>query len=186
MTCMEVMLRPDATFARMEPKGSVKDSVLFMFLCGCTGFLPTVVFFFAIEPLLSGRPESIDVPSFASWLVVLPLANAVGSFLAACLDNVILRMVGARVPLESTMRGYALSQGVYLLGLVPVLSLYVILIWSFMARVTAYHHGGRMGWRQAAVGVFWVWFLALGLLGLCGAGLFWLFDSAVRENGGIR
>ncbi|NTX37248.1 MULTISPECIES: YIP1 family protein [unclassified Myxococcus] len=169
-TCVEVMLRPGVTFGRMSPEGSVGSSLLFALLTAFVGYFVTSLFYFAVllvvpyENLASramGEPgpsffRGLVVFFFFGWVVVMPVLSMVITVVASALDHVVLRLAGAPSTFAATLRGHALSQGVYLLGLVPFCGMYVMPFWSAGVRVAAYQKLYRVGWGQAALGALLV------------------------------
>ncbi|WP_338873194.1 YIP1 family protein [Myxococcus stipitatus] len=195
-TCVEVMLRPGAAFTRMQPEGRVRDSLLFVLLSTFTGYFTTVVLYFAIlmafpnfEKVFSHGQQRMDTGSFRLaigalfifWWVMAPLGNMAGTLLAAGMDNLVLRMTGAPSSFNTTLRGHAFSQGVFLLGLIPFCSLYVTPLWSIGVRIMAYQKLYRLGWGRATVGAL------VGPLLLCGLFLggytaLWMFIASTGKG----
>lgn len=169
-TCVDVMLRPGATFGRMSPEGSVGSSLFFALLTALAGYFVTTLLYFAVllvVPYENLASRGLDEPGpgffrgavvffFFLWMVLMPLFSVGITVVASALDHVVLRMAGAPSTFTATLRGHALSQGVYLIGLVPFCGMYVMPFWSAGARVAAYQKLYRVGWGQAAFGALFV------------------------------
>lgn len=195
-TCVEVMLRPGAAFARMQPEGSVRDALLFVGLSTFAAYLTTMCLYFAIlmtfpnfERVFSQGQGATDGASFrlaigalfVFCLVAAPLGSIVGTLLAAGMDNLVLRMTGAPSSFNTTLRAHAFSQGVFLLGLVPFCSLYVTPLWSIVVRIMAYQKLYRLGWGRATVGALAGPLLFCGLF-LGGYAALWMFIASTAKG----
>ncbi|WP_342377272.1 YIP1 family protein [Myxococcus stipitatus] len=190
LTCKEVILRPRAAFERMGREGTIGGSLLFAWLAFCAGALATTALLLLIalgkvldaptgrvDPYLLWTEVIIPLRFMGAVLVLAPIATLLGSVM----DHLMLWMFGVPSSFRSTLRAHALSQGVSLIGVVPVFSLPVMLLWCLGLRVMAYRKLYRLGWVTPVAVMVLPW-VVLGLLG-CATAVFWLFDSAMRENG---
>lgn len=165
-TCLDIILRPEATFERIQPSGTVGSSLGFAALCSLVGIFTTALLYMGImglTPLLAdaanadaGEPEGarfIGVAVFGAWIVLAPLMGLVTTLLMSSVDHLILRVAGStEQPFAVTLRGNALSQAPYLLGLIPFCSMYVVPFWTLGLRVVAYRNLHGMSWGLAALG----------------------------------
>ncbi|MCP3102586.1 YIP1 family protein [Myxococcus sp. K15C18031901] len=166
-TCVEVMLRPTVTFERVRPDGSIGSSLGFVALAWTVGMLTTFLLYgliLAFMPWDTLAARDAKMPSgmfmrgtmiaiFFFYLLLIPVLGAVGSLVLAGIDHLVLRMAGVTQQTYSvTLRAHALSMGVYLAGLVPLCSAYVIPFWSLGIRVVAYRSMHRTTWGKGALG----------------------------------
>ncbi|QSQ12269.1 YIP1 family protein [Myxococcus landrumensis] len=186
LTCKEVLLRPGAALGRMGTEGTLGGSLLFALLGFCVGALPT-----AALVILIGLGKVLDLPTgeidpYLLWIeVILPLRyvgaalvlSPVATFLASGVDHGMLRMFGASSSFRTTLRAHALSQGVFLIGVVPVFSLPVMLPWQLGLRFMAYRKLHRLGWGGTAVAMVLPW-MVLGALGFVVYCFSWAWEAA--------
>lgn len=114
-----------------------------------------------------GAGEVAVVAVLVPVVLVLVLASQVaGLFFNAALDHLGLMLVGAQPKsYQVTVRANALAMGPYVVGLLPVCSLYVFPLWSLGLRVLANAHLHRITIGRAAAGVL------LPTVAFCGVGL---------------
>jgi hypothetical protein len=190
-TCVDVMLRPSPTFSTLRPGDTAGSSLLFAFLCSFVGVATTALLYaalFAVIPLdqdstsqlSQGTMRLIMVGMSASWVLLAPLFNLAATLLSSAVDHLVLRLAGAERNFQVTLRANALSQAPFLLGLIPICSLYIAPFWTLVARVFAYRGLHRLTWGPAVAGA-----LVAPLLSclLCGGGyvaLLWYAFSHAR------
>jgi len=166
-TCLDVLFRPAATLERLSPTGTVGSSLGFAALCSFLGIFTTALLYMGImvlTPTLApdmeankGSPmlvRALGAGMFGAWIVLAPLLGMVTTLLSSSVDHLLLRMVGTEREFSVTLRGNALSQAPYLLGLIPFCSLYVAPFWSIGLRVMAYRSLHGTTWGVAALGAF--------------------------------
>ncbi|MFY1826835.1 YIP1 family protein [Myxococcus fulvus] len=166
-TCVEVMLRPVTTFERTSREASVGDSLLFAGLTAFVGYFSTwflytlflLAFPYETFPASGSDNEThpallrgVAVVLFVICMLLVPLLSMGLTLVAAGLDHLVLKVAGAQGPFATTLRGHALAQGVYLAGLVPFCSMYVLPFWSLGVRVSAYRSLHGVGWGPAVFG----------------------------------
>ncbi len=165
-TCLEIILRPTPTFERMRPGGTVGSSLGFAMLCSFVGIFTTALLYMAfmlVLPMLGMEKNDIGDPArfrgvmvgvFVGWMVLAPIGGLLTTLLSSSVDHLMLRLVGTERSFEVTLRGNALSQAPFLLGLLPFCSLYVAPFWSVGLRVVAYKNLHATSWGKAALGAF--------------------------------
>lgn len=191
-TCQDIMFRPTPTFERMAPMGTVGSSLGFSALCGLASILTTALLymafmlFFIPTPPLEGdnvNPTAVraaGVGFFGIWIVLAPLGGMFATLFSSGVDHLLLRLAGTEQPYAVTLRGNALSQAPFLLGLIPFCSLYVTPFWAMGLRVIAYRSLHGTSWGGAALGA-----LAGPLLSclVCGGGYIALILAATMGTG---
>ncbi len=163
-TLVNVMLRPDI-FSRAHPEGSTSSSLLFALLCSLPSCFMTGLTYlgmFAFLPTLftpQDAPRSMDGYSSMAGLSLFMFSVFLGpmicvaiTYCGAGIDHLVLRMGGVTRGFQVTLRGNALSQAPWVLGLVPFIGMQVAPFWSLMARVYAYRGLHRTGWGVALAG----------------------------------
>ncbi len=146
-TSVLIISSPGQALSTAEPDAPLGSSLLFVLLSTVVGYGPSMFgYLVALVPmlLLSAKKGS---PAEGLWVVplgtlvwaVFLLALQVGlSLFLSALDHLGLMLLGARPKSYSvTVRAYALSMGPYLLGLLPLCSLYVFPLWSVVLRIIA-------------------------------------------------
>ncbi|MFP2934406.1 YIP1 family protein [Pyxidicoccus sp. 3LG] len=164
-TCLDVMLRPTPTFAGIRSEGSIGSSLGFAALCSLAAILTTALAymaFMAVFPMPEPTMESdnvspmkfraLAVGMFGTWIILAPIMGLISTVLSSSVDHLLLKLAGTEQPFAVTLRGNALSQAPYLLGLIPVCSLYVAPFWAIGVRVVAYQGLHRTTWGKAALG----------------------------------
>ncbi|MCE9671712.1 YIP1 family protein [Myxococcus stipitatus] len=165
-TCLDVMLRPGATFDRARPTGSMGNSVLFVALAYFVSMFTTLVLYalvMGVMPWDSMMAKQEDAPSgmmvrgmmagvFIVYLFLIPLFGTAWTLAHAGVDHLVLRMAGVPSTYAVTLRAHALSMGPYLVGLVPFCGAYVFPFWSMGVRVVAYRGMHRTSGGKAALG----------------------------------
>ncbi|WP_164012257.1 YIP1 family protein [Pyxidicoccus trucidator] len=165
-TCMDIILRPEATFERIQPSGTVGSSLGFAALCSFVGIFTTAFIYMGImavtpgaSPAMEGdgvnpgAARAIGVGVFGTWIVMAPIVGLCSTLLVSGVDHLILRVAGnTEHPFAVTLRGNALSQAPYLLGLIPFCSMYVVPFWAIGLRVIAYRNLHGLSWGLAALG----------------------------------
>lgn len=178
-TSLATMGSPTETFSRASPEGSYGSSVKFALLSSFVGLTPTMlVYLLAIGVMLAlsltqKAGGSMGVGEALVVLLMFPVALAMmlgaqvaGLFFSAALDHLGLTLVGARPKsYQVTVRANALAMGPYVVGLVPMCSLYVFPLWSLGLRVVANAHLHRVTMWRAAAGVL------LPTVVFCGVGM---------------
>jgi hypothetical protein len=162
-TSVLMISSPGQSLSTAEPDAPLGSSVLFALLSSIVGFGPTMIvyaFFVSVGFGFAARKTELGsgmllVPLVALIYLLMFLVFQVGSVLfVAALDHLALILLGAQPKSYSvTVRASALSMGPYLVGLLPLCSLYVFLIWGVVLRVIAnmYLHKTTAGKATAAV-----------------------------------
>ncbi|QSQ21867.1 YIP1 family protein [Pyxidicoccus parkwayensis] len=165
-TCMDVMFRPGPTFERLQPGGTVGSSLGFALLCNAVAYFTTALIymaFMAVFPMPDDTMRSdnvspaafraLGVGMFAAMMVIAPIMGVLITLFISAVDHLLLKLVGASEhPYEVTLRGNALSQAPYLLGLIPFCGMYVAPLWGLALRVMAYRSLHSTSWGKAAFG----------------------------------
>lgn len=164
-TCMDILFRPGPTLERLRPGGTVGSSLGFSVLCNFAAYFTTALIymgFMAVFPMPDEtmRADNIDPSAFramgagffAVLAVLAPLMGAVYTLFSAGLDHLLLKLTGTEHPFEVTLRGNALSQAPYLVGLIPFCGMYVAPLWSIALRVMTYRSLHATSWGKAAFG----------------------------------
>ncbi|NOK02236.1 MULTISPECIES: YIP1 family protein [Myxococcus] len=173
-TCVAVMLRPSATFARARPEGSVGSSLGFVALSNLAGSFTTALFYLALlfaipREMMDGDNVSqsgfrlAGVGLFGAMMVMVPFIGMLVALFNSALDHLVFRMEGTGQPFEVTLRANALSLSPYLMGLIPFCGMYGAPFWALGLRIYAYRSLHRTGWSTAAVAALAVPLLSCGL-----------------------
>ncbi len=190
-TCMDVLFRPGPTFERIRPEAPMGSSLFFAMLCNLTAFLTTgllyavVMAFFPFpetsqnENVSVGTIRALSTGMFLGFTLLSPFLGVVATLFSSGVDHLLLKLGGVERPLEVTVRANALSQAPFLLGLIPVCSLYITPFWVVGLRVFAYRSLHRTSWGKAVLGA-----LAVPLLICCGCGGFYALIFAMSESVG--
>jgi hypothetical protein len=161
-TVHSVMLRPE-TFSTVRPEGSTGSSLLFALLCSLpTSFMTGLTYMglFSFMPFMlpaESRPAG-DVPAwmgpviFAFCMFVGPLFSLASTVILSGLDHLVLKLGGVTRGYGVTLRGHALSQAPWVLGLVPCIGMYAAPIWALVARAFAYRGLHQTTWSVALTG----------------------------------
>lgn len=157
-----VMLRPEI-FSTVRPEGSSGGSLLFALLCALpSSFMTGLTYMgmFSLMPSLvpaQSRSEA-DIPvwmgplMFAGCMLLGPLLSLASTVILAGLDHLVLKLGGVTRDYQVTLRGHALSQAPWVLGLIPCIGMYVAPIWALVARVFAYRGLHQTTWGVALTG----------------------------------
>ncbi|WP_163991276.1 YIP1 family protein [Pyxidicoccus caerfyrddinensis] len=192
-TCLDIMFRPGPTFERLNPEGTVGSSLGFTMLCNFVGYFTTALVYMAFMAVFPMPDETMKADNvdpaafkaigagmFAAMTVLAPLMGVVVTLFSSGVDHLLLRMAGSEHPYAVTLRGNALSQAPYLIGLIPMCGMYVAPLWAVGLRIIAYRHLNAVSWGGAAFGA-----LAGPLLTcfLCGGSYLALFSAASAISG---
>jgi hypothetical protein len=163
-TCFQIMGRPSVTFACARPDAPLSSTFFFALLASASASLTTgFLYGFVVGGVLSGDTHgegskpAWQLFAFAAGTGLATIASLVvwhlGSMVVmGSLEHLTLRVVGARPASWSvTMRAYALAMAPAVIGLVPYCSIYVIPIWSIVARVFGYRELHRTTTGKAAI-----------------------------------
>ncbi len=161
-TCLDILLRPTPTFERLKPGGTVGGSLGFAALCSLAGILTTALSYMALMAVGATAMEGdtvnpagfrgFAVGIFGTWIVMAPILGLVTTLMNSGVDHLLLRMAGTEQDYAVTLRGNALSQAPYLLGLIPFCAIYVAPFWTLGLRVIAYRNLHNTSWGMAALG----------------------------------
>jgi hypothetical protein len=172
---------PNDSLRTAEPDAPLGSSLLFAVISTVVGFGPTLLVSGLISVVLLAVGGTDGLPGRLAASIGMNVVQAltlVGFQLGAViviagLDHLGLTLLGAQPKsFTVTVRAYALSMGPYLLGLLPLCSLYVFVPWSVVVRIFANMHLHRTTGGKAAGAVL----LPLALL--CG-GLFVLYFAVI-------
>lgn len=167
-TVLEVMLRPDSTFARAAPRGGAFDAFLFLGLASFLSLITTVLVlgmfvggalaFFsgqaaetsdAARRFGPGEAAALGVGATAVYLLLGWGMTVVGTLVISLFDHLLVRAFGGAGGYDVTLRATALSMAPAVIGLVPMCGLYVWPVWALVARVFAYKGMHKLPTAQA-------------------------------------
>lgn len=159
-TCQAVMFRPEATFKRLRPGGTMGSSLTFAMLCSLASFLTTGILYSFVMGLIPSRTDGLGLSSpraaaagfFLGLTLLMPVFGLIATLVSSALDHLMLKLAGSEHSLEVTLRGNALSQAPMLLGLIPICGLYVAPLWAVGLRIFVYRSLHRTGWGTALLG----------------------------------
>lgn len=171
-TSVQMISSPSQALSTAEPDAPLGSSIVFALLSTVVGFAPTLLAYAVVlvpVMLMGSRKEALGagawlVPVIAVFYAVMLVGMQIGSVLFfAGLDHLGLMLLGARPKSYSvTVRAYALSMGPYLLGLLPLCSLYVFPLWSVVLRIIANMHLHKTTAGKASAAVLVPIFLLCG------------------------
>jgi hypothetical protein len=165
-TCLDILLRPTPTFERLGPGGTMGGSLGFAALCSLAGILTTALIYMVVmtvvastaAPNMEGNNMSPTAfraavaGAFGVWILLAPVFGLITTLFCSGGDHLLLRMMGTQQEFNVTLRGNALSQAPYLLGLIPFCAIYVAPFWTVGLRVIAYRNLHSTTWGTAAFG----------------------------------
>lgn len=157
-TSVLMISSPGQTLATAEPDAPLGSSMLFALVSTMVGWLPTILM--TIPGVLLARLTAPDEKGglfFAFGIAVgsvliygfMILVWQLGALLfLSALDHLGLMLLGSNPKsLTVTVRAHALSTGTYLVGLLPVCSVYVFPLWSLVLRII-----GLMSFHKTTAG----------------------------------
>lgn len=188
-TSVQMISSPMATLEGAKPEGSLGGSLLFTLLSTLVGYGPTLAIYLLIiiPAMLWGASKSelsiaagaMVSAGTAIYVVLLLALQAVGVFILAGLDHLMLMMLGAQPRDYSvSVRANALALGPSLVGLVPVCGLYVFPLWALVLRIIALMTLHKTTAGKAVLAVFIPIVL---ICGVCGAGYFFAFAAGMSR-----
>ncbi len=163
-TCLLVMGSPSQTFARSRGGGTLGGSFAFTAVSGFVGYATTILFYgvliFGMAAIPGAKDESLQkllhgagpawvVAGMAGYMLFLILMLLGVQVVMGSLEHALIKSLGGEGSWATTMRAYSLSMAPNLVGLVPLCSVYVMPIWSIVARVFAYKHMHQVSWGRA-------------------------------------
>jgi hypothetical protein len=163
-TCMKMIASPVETLRTAEPAAPLGSSLLFAVLCALAGYLATIVLYglgiggvmlaaaakgegFGKMGVVGGIGIGIGVSVF--YLLLLAGFSMLSVLFWAGLEHFTLGLLGGpRGSYAVSVRAQAMGMGVYVIGFIPLCSLYVFPIWSIVVRIFAMQNlhrttGGR-------------------------------------------
>lgn len=186
-----LMISSPGVLSTAEPEASLGSSMLFALLSTIAGYVPTLacVGVVMVPSMLlgslgasGGKAALMGLTSIFVVLVyaVIIFVFQLGSVLfIAGLDHVGLLLVGAQPRSYTvTVRAHALSMGPFLVGILPICSIYVFPMWSVVLRVIANMHLHKTTAGKATAAVL------LPMVLLCG-GVFALYVAVVALAVGL-
>jgi hypothetical protein len=186
-----ILLRPGVTFSTAKPDGDIGGSLLFSAVSWFAGCFTTFAVFAvlgALIPSFGGNSEregslrAIIVGTYGVMAVMMPLLGIAGTVVMAALEHLLLMLFGKPRGFDTTLRANALSLAPYVLGLIPVCSLYVAPIWVLVVKIFAYK-----GLHRTTTGVAVLGALALPALSIIlGCGFYLLVLAAALAAGGLK
>ncbi len=185
-TSVLMISSPSQSLSTAEPEGSLGSSMQFALLSSIVGYGPTLLgaMLFVIPALATagasaGAGKQLAIASatgvlgFLFYAVGLLFFQLVSLLFFAGLDHLGLLILGAQPrSFTVTVRANALSTGAYLIGLLPMCSLYVFPLWAMVLRIIANVHLHQTTAGKATAAVLLPMFL------LCGA-VFALYFAAI-------
>jgi len=150
-TSVQLISNPSQALANAEPDAPLGSSLLFATLSTIVGFAPTLLLYAVIivPAMLLGLRDTANLPFSAglvpvllvAYVAVLLVMNVASVLMLSGFDHLGLLLFGAQPKSYTvTVRAHALSMGPYLLGLLPLCSLYVFPIWAIVLRIIANMH----------------------------------------------
>lgn len=194
-TSVAVIGSPIQTFQRAKPDAPLGDSLLLAGVSGFVGFATTLLLYmlFAAGMLLFSASElgkvagetklqggalaGIGVGVVVIYIAMIFVMQMASVLAISGIEHGCLRLLGHREGSYSvTVRAHALAMGPYLIGLIPLCSLYVYPLWSLVLRIFAMQHLHRTTGGKAAGAVLLP--IAV-LIALCGVGYVMLFAAMI-------
>lgn len=172
-TSLRMISSPDQLLSTARADEPLSSSLLFALLSSIVGFVPSMLCWLLMT-FLAFFFQPTEVP-FSAWFLPFVALFYLGAFLGFQVGGVLvfgglehlgLLLLGAKPKSYTvTVRARALSMGPYLLGLIPLCSLYIYPLWSLVLCVIANMHLHKTTAGKATAAVL------LPLVLLCGGGL---------------
>jgi len=158
-TSWAIMAHPNTVFQRARAEGNLGSAILFALIMQFAAWFTTgllYIGFFGLVPSAMSEDTrefgyAFAMGTFATSFVWVPLFGLVGTLLMGMVDHLVLRMLGVKGSLETTLRGSCYSLAPLLFSVIPLCSFYVLPLWALVVKVFAYMGLHKTsGWRAAA------------------------------------